>query len=178
MQILRGRCHDALPGDLRLLRDQLWDALPYRPPSPAIGAIAEGPAFLSIAQVARFLSLAPATVRCLASAEKSLGAIKIGRFVRIPRASLLSFLEQRCGLARPRRGSSVTLRQAAETLGVTTAVIRHAVRLGRIRTLHGGRHQRPRISGRELERVMRAGTQPLPEVRPRVRRAKHAPALS
>jgi len=168
--ILRGSCRDPRRQELARLRDLLWSLLPYRPNRTRAALLGPGPLYLSVNEVADLLGLRPCTVRQLAASK--LGAINLGRFVRIPRAGLLAYLQRQSGLS-PSPAQEFSPRDAAEALGVPWGNINRAIRQGRIRIRQAGPHQRRRIPSREIERIMSAGTHPLADVRPRKRRRKH-----
>jgi excisionase family DNA binding protein len=156
IRLIRGAYAKPRRVQLERLRDLLFDRLPARPARLRLPASA---AFLTLPEAARMLALKPAEVRRLICRHREIGAIKVGSKIRIPRKGIADFLcEPQGGDGKPRW---LTQQQLASLLRVDVGVIRYAKRMGQIRFTQRGHHHPVLIPTREVQRLLRQGTQEL-----------------
>ena len=155
VRLIRGAYAKPRRAQIERVRDLLFDRLPARPARLRIPA---GAAFLTLHEAARMLALKPAEVRRLICRHREIGAVKVGTKIRIPRQGILDFLyEPQTGGERDPQGMSRG--ELAHLLRVGEHVIRWATEHGCIRAIRRGRFVA--IPTREIERVLRRGTQEL-----------------
>jgi excisionase family DNA binding protein len=155
------------------LRDVCWDRLPRQSPG---GEADQVPAFLKLEEAAALLSESPLTVRGLILRRKELRAVRVGKYMRIPRAGIEAYLRKRVRKPGGQRRGGLNRQELAAILRVDEHAIRYAEQRGCLGTIKGRkRYSRVLIPMSEVNRVLRHGTDPLAlrgRGLPRSRRAK------
>ena len=155
-RLLEGQYVKPPKADVACLFLLLFDMVPLRPrPRGATPPYA----FLTVQEAAQAVSVTPAMMRRLVAREPAIGAVKVGRKIRVPREGLLSFFLGERPAARQVRGW--TPLELAQVLRVDYHAIRRAYKAGRLRTVRKAPGGRITIPPNEVRRVLTRGLSPI-----------------
>ena len=154
----------------------LWERIPAQSSGPTLRLRALGerlpeanlhiPGYLTLEEAAAMMKLRPSEMRRLISREPEIGAIKVGRFIRIPRDRLSTFIAGASGSLLERLPADlISIREAAALLRVEVHVLRYAMDCGRLKGLQTSKKARIQFSRTELSRFLMEGTSPLTDPR-------------
>lgn len=159
IRLIRGAYARPRLAEINLLRDTCWRRLAARS-SPF--TTKTSPAFLTLDEAAELIAVRSTVMRCLICRDRSIGAIKVGRRIRIPAqglARLVSAPRRSHRSRRPEDGMSI--QEIATLLRVLPGVVRRSIRDGKIKATQQQRHGPVRIRASEVRRILKQGTHPL-----------------
>ena len=155
-RLLAGQYNKPQKAGVARLLALLFEMVPLRPrPRGAIPPFA----FLTIPEAAQAVSVTPVVMRRLVAREPAIGAVKVGRYIRVPREGLLSFFLGERPAARQVRGW--TPLELARVLRVDERAIRFAYNGGRLRIVRNAPRGRITIPPNEVRRVLTRGLSPI-----------------
>ena len=159
IRLIRGAYARPRVAEINLLRDSCWRRLAARS-SPF--TTKTSPAFLTLEEAAELIAVKPAVMRRLICRDRSIGAVKVGKRIRIPAQGLARFVSvPRRSWRSLRVGDGMSIQDLARLLRVLPGTVRHSIRHGKIKATQEKWHGRVRIPASEVRRILKEGTTPL-----------------
>lgn len=162
IRILQGEYKEPRTDDVKRILEVLWEHLPKRRPQQAIRHLGHR-SFLTLEEAAEQLSVSKRVMRRMCQRRPELGAIQVGRALRIPADAFDDFI---IGGRPPVDGDldTFTMKDLQQILRVPYHTIRWIVRTGQVRTFERGSGRRKlRIPREDVIRLLHEGTGPVGE---------------
>lgn len=178
-RLLRGQTSRPKRGVTRRMWEVLWDRLPENTAQRAplhlreedareVEHASTAPMLLTEKEAAGLLMLRPQQLRKLVLENPQIGAVKMGRYLRIPRRALCDFVIG--PQLAVRQTGYLSIYEAAALLRLSPCQLRYAIKCGRIRVEQTGWHYPIRIPMSEISRLLIEGTHSIPQPKKTPRR--------